>query len=501
MFRSFRKYISRLSARFSSGGGFVAAAFLVSAGIHNLKADILDEWNSALLDTIRAEDTAPCLAARNLAIMHGAIYDASVAIHGNTKAFYFQTSKNPAANLEAALNAASLTVANSLHPSRRGKFDHLYKENLSRLGDSESVQEGDRLGKESANAWIGWRASDGHTTSLPYIPKTDPGAWRRTMPFFRPPDLPAWCLVQPFTMVGSAQFRPPGPPSLTSEKWANEFNTLKKFGGANSTSRTAEQGEIAKFWSDFSYTVTPPGHWNQIAQEISDSQKLPLVQKARLFAVLNVALADVGIACWEAKYHYNFWRPVTAIRVAETDGNPATEPEKDWKPLLNTPAFPEYISGHSAFSSAAATVLTEFLGSDNFEFSVPSDSLPGVKRSFHSLSACANEISQSRMYGGIHFPSALNDGMKMGQQIAIHVLGHFFRSEVPEVASIYAAPLELKPGYWVGVTATRGRQVAIEHATTSGEWRLWTNGIAQGPVIRWKVSDFPELASLRISLQ
>jgi membrane-associated phospholipid phosphatase len=205
-------------------------------------------------------------------------------------------------------------------------------------------------------------------------------------------------------------------------------NLLKRIGAAKSPERTSEQTEIAKFWSDFSYTVTPPGHWNQIAQEVTSVKDFSVREKVRLFAMLNITLSDVAIACWDSKYVFNFWRPVTAIRAADTDLNDGTEAVNDWMPLLNTPAFPEYVSGHSAFSAAGAVVLAKFNGSDAVNFSVPSDSLPGKRRSYQSLWKCAEEVSQSRLYGGIHFPSALEGGLTMGRQIAEHVLAGEFTS-------------------------------------------------------------------------
>src|SRR6185503_21247286 len=162
-----------------------------------------------------------------------------------------------------------------------------------------------------------------------------PGAWRRTPPFFRPPELPQWSYVAPFALTNGAQFRPPGPPPLNSSRYAADVNQVRELGGLNSTNRTAEQTFIARFWSDFSYTVTPPGHWNQIAQNVATNRPGTLAENARLFALLNLAMADAGIAVWDAKYIYNFWRPVTAIQQADTDGNPETEADPNWTPLLN----------------------------------------------------------------------------------------------------------------------------------------------------------------------
>ena len=183
------------------------------------------------------------------------------------------------------------------------------------------------------------------------------------------------------------------------------MNEVRELGGKDSKGRTAEQTQIAKFWSDFSYTETPPGHWNSIARTIANDKKLSLIECARLFAHLNTTLTDAGIACWDAKYHFNFWRPVTAIG-------------EGWLPLLATPAHPEYPSGHSTFSGAALVVLAQHFGGENIAFTVKSDALPGVERRFTSLRDCAVECGTSRVFGGIHYRFSCVDGMKLGEAIA-----------------------------------------------------------------------------------
>ncbi len=461
-------------------------------------ADLIEGWNNALLDSIRAEDTPPCLAARNLAIVHGAIYDASVAaspLPARAEPFFFRTTAQPGVSAEAAMNSAALAAATFTHPSHRAQFEQLYQTLRGATPDEPAQHSGEILGRKVAQAWIEWRSSDGSSRSLTYVPKTEPGAWKRTPPFHRPPDLPAWCLVQPFTLIGSTQFRPPGPPSLDTSRYAEDLNAVQNWGGAHSTHRTPEQTETAKFWSDFSYSVTPPGHWNQIAQAVT-ARTDDLHQKARFFAILNIAMADAGIACWEAKFHFNFWRPITAIRNADLDSNSATEKDPQWAPLLITPSFPEYVSGHSAFSGAAAAILTSLLGTDAVDFSVPSDTLAGQRRSFQSFAACASEISQSRLYGGIHFPSSLRDGLALGQQIAQHVLTTFAPVGQPST-TVLTAPAELDPGYWLGAIARTGQTATIERLE-QGEWNLYTNVPAVGPVIRWRTSELPAPDSLRI---
>jgi membrane-associated phospholipid phosphatase len=333
---------------------------------------------------------------------------------------------------------------------------------------------GYQLGTYVADLVLDWRSADGASTTVPYIPSAEPGAWRRTPPFFRPPELPQWPYVTCFALTNGAQFRPTGPPSLTSTQYAADFNQVKSLGAANSTNRTAEQTLIARFWSDFSYTVTPPGHWNQIAQNVATNRGLSLAQNARLFALLNIAMADAAISVWDAKYVYNFWRPVTAIQNADVDGNPETVADPSWTSLLNTPAFPEYVSGHSAFSAAASTVLTRFFGTDAVSFTVGSDAVPGVLRTYQSFSFTADEIALSRIYGGIHFLSADVDGLRIGNAIGAYVDENFLQP--------LATPARLEgpeftmSGVRLYVNGTTGGAYVLEASTDLVSWTaVFTN--------------------------
>jgi membrane-associated phospholipid phosphatase len=245
----------------------------------------------------------------------------------------------------------------------------------------------------------------------------DPGDWHATPPGFAAYLLPQWGFVTPFAIPTSRFFRPNGPPALDSAKYAADYNEVKAIGEVKSTSRTAQQTEIALFWADGAGTVTPPGHWNVIAQDVATARRITMRQNARLFALLNVAMADAAIAAWDAKYTYNFWRPVTAIHAADTDGNPATAPDAAWMSLIVTPPFPDYISGHSTFSGAAAAVLSLFYGTPRIPFSTTSDALPNVVRDFRGFLQAAREAALSRMYGGIHFRSANEDGLAVGSAI------------------------------------------------------------------------------------
>jgi membrane-associated phospholipid phosphatase len=293
------------------------------------------------------------------------------------------------------------------------------------------------VGREVAQQILDWRSTDGSDAPGHYTPGSDPGDWQPTprpnpnAPPAELPGLPAlapqWPSVTPFAMTSGSQFRPAPPPALDSAEYAAAFNEVKDLGRADSTTRTAEQKQIAQFWNDGLGTAFAMGYWNRIAGQVATDQGLNLVQDARLFALLNIAEADAQIACWDAKYTYNLWRPVTAIRAADTDGNPGTEPDATWTPLLVTPNFPSYTSAHSTLSGAGAEVLAALFG-DSYHFTVGADGLPGVTRSFDSFEAAAAEAGRSRIYGGIHYQFDNANGQAVGAEVAGFVVNHFLTS-------------------------------------------------------------------------
>jgi len=228
--------------------------------------------------------------------------------------------------------------------------------------------------------------------------------------------------MTPWAINSPSQFRTAGPPALTSARYTDVFNEVKMMGSALGSSRTTDQTELALFWNG-----NTPGYWNRIARTISGERKMTLSENAHLFALLNIAMADAAIACWDAKYHYVFWRPITAITLADLDANPATIADPAWIPLLQTvppgirPNFPEYPSGHSTVSAAAAGILAAAFG-DNTSFSVDSEKLPGVLRSFSSFSQSVLEINNARVFGGTHFRNACLDGNVIGRGVAKFIL-------------------------------------------------------------------------------
>jgi hypothetical protein len=413
----------------------VVAVLASLPGATTARADVITDWNVIMINSLRSDNSAPPLGARNLAILHTAIYDAVNAIDRRYAPYFLDAAAPPEASPVAAAAAAAYQVMNGLFPGQNAIFESAFTLSLANVPPGPARDAGIALGLSTANTILNWRSADGASTSVPYIPSDAPGAWRRTPPFFRPELLRQWGDVRPFAMQDTDQFLPPGPPALTSPRYAEDFNMVKELGAINSATRTAEQTEIARFWADFSHTESPPGHWNSIARDVAARQGNTLEENARLFALLNIAMADAGIVTWDAKYRYNFWRPVTAIREADRDGNPDTVADPGWTPLLVTPNFPEYTSGHSTFSAAAAEILRGFYGTDAIHFTALSDTLPGVTRTYDSLRAAVDEIGLSRVYGGIHFLSGDIDGIESGEALGKFVFDNFL-VPIPEPTAI-----------------------------------------------------------------
>lgn len=219
---------------------------------------------------------------------------------------------------------------------------------------------------------------------------------------------------------------------MDSPAYAQALREVQTYGAKESIARSKEQTMLAKFWSDFSYTSTPPGHWNEVARFLARERGMGIAESSRLFAALNVAMADVSIACWEAKYHYNFWRPLTAIHGADNDDNPETHAYAEWKPLLRTPPHPDYVSGHASFSGAAARVMKEFFG-EGTEFRVTSETVPDVERIYTSFEGCAKEIAESRVFGGIHYRFSGEAGLAMGRAVADSVLQSLGSRQISQI--------------------------------------------------------------------
>ena len=416
----------------------VGAAFSIAG---SAMADLVTDWNQIALQTIRSNNTPPPAAARALAMMHTAVYDAVNSID-RTRVQY-RTLVTPAgpASREAAVAVAACDVLSALYPSLAPTFIATANSQLATIPDVTARNNGANVGAQTASAMVSWRSTDGASTVVaPFTGGTAPGQWRPAADNPNNGALPQWPNVTPFAMTSGSQFRPGPPPALNSAEYATAFNEVKQLGRATGSTRTAEQSDIAKVWKAGANTVTPPGMWNQIAQQLASSQGLSISDNARLFAQLNVSTADAGIAAWDCKYAQPMWRPIDAIRLADTDGNAGTDPDAMWSPWIGpTPNHPTYTSGHSTFSRAAATALQRFFGTDALAFTVTNaDDAPGVMRSFTSLDAAANEAGRSRIYGGIHFEFDNVAGQHCGMQVGNYVADNYFLVPTPGAAGVLA---------------------------------------------------------------
>ncbi|HYQ11786.1 MAG TPA: vanadium-dependent haloperoxidase [Gaiellaceae bacterium] len=378
------------------------------------------DWNEIQLSIVNTPGAQPAniQPTRNFAIVDAAIYDAVNAIDRTHEPYLISVRAPRDASETAAANAAARTALDELYPAEQSTIDAQYVAELAKVADGPAKDQGIGIGDQVAADLLAIRANDGSSiTPAPFVPGTAPGDFRPTPPNFPIPVFTTWGQVTPFVLDSGSQFRPVPPPALTSDAYADAINEVQSLGSATSTTRTLEQTEIGKFWN-------PPiqNFWNQIADEVATAHHTDLPTTARLFAALNLSFADSAIAFYDAKYTYQLWRPVTAIRLADNDGNPNTVADPNWLPLAgNTPADPSYPGAHSTISAAGADVLASFFG-DNQSFAVTSPALPGVTRSFDSFSAAATEAGLSRIYAGVHTRLDHVAGLTLGHDIANFVL-------------------------------------------------------------------------------
>jgi hypothetical protein len=400
---------------------FAAAAFANTA-----RADAVIDWNVIATTNATAAGKNAILQSRIYAMTHAAIHDALNAIDRRYKPYALDMDGNPDASPAAAVAAAAHDVLLHELPTRQSVLDAAYAASLSAIPDGAAKTDGIAIGQQAAAAIIALRSLDGSSTIVPYTPGTGPGVWQPTPPAFLPALLPGWGGVTPFTLRSGSQFRPDPPElfDLTSQQYTRDFNEVKSIGDVNSSTRTAEQSQIAMFW----YEGSPNG-WNRIARNVSAQQSLDLWQNARLFGLINFAMADGFIAGFDAKYAYNFWRPVTAIRAGDTDGNDQTLVDPTWSSFLVAPNIPDYPSTHSVLGAAAAEVFARFFDEDDeITFTTTSGNpFPGITRSFTSFSQAAQENADSRVYAGIHFRTTCTDGLRQGKKVGRFAFKHYLK--------------------------------------------------------------------------
>jgi hypothetical protein len=393
-----------------------AAAGPVTTG--TTQADTVTQWNLTMIAGLEAAGIPPPPAARIGAIVQASVFDAVNGIDRRYAFYHVPPAAPPGSSRDAAAAAAAYTALVALIPGQKPLFDAQLAATLAQISDDpadpgQSIKRGLAWGTTVADGILAWRATDFTTPPPPYTVTPGAGNWQPTPPaFLGPPAAPLFrqfANMHPFALTSPSQFLPPGPPPLDSARWAQDLAEVQAYGSATSTVRTPEQTQTAVFWQDDTVAAV----WNRVADQLAQANDLPLAQNARLLAQVNIALADATIAIWYAKSYYNFWRPVTAIRATS---DPA------WTPLLPTPAFQEYPSGHAGVSSAAATVLASFYGNDT-SFTVTSAGLPGVQRDFTTFSAAVQQVEDARVYAGFHFRFSCADAATLGAQVAQWVTG------------------------------------------------------------------------------
>src|SRR5712691_7255000 len=391
----------------------------VGADASNSSGAIVIAWNKELLHIVQTPGAQPATIhpTRSFAILHAAIYDAVVSITRDAPPYLFSVPAPSSARADAAAAQAGHDTLVALYPTMKATLDQQLASELATIPNGAGKQQGIQVGQAVAARLIAIRANDGSAaTPQPFVPGTQPGNYRSTPPNFPAPVFTNWGNVTPFVLNNAAQFRPDPPPALTDQAYAQALNEVKSLGQNTSTTRTPEQTVIAKFWAGPIWNT-----WNEIAENAVLAHHTNLETTARLFAVLNLSFADSTIAFYDAKYHYQLWRPITAIRLARTVGNPAVVGDSTWTPLVVTAPDPAYPAAHAVISADAATVLAAFFGNKD-QIRATSDVLPGVAATYTSYSDIATEAGLSRIYAGNHTRIETEVGLTLGNNVAQFVI-------------------------------------------------------------------------------
>jgi hypothetical protein len=375
-------------------------------------ADEVTDWHEHMLVALTQGGGSPPVTSRNAAHVSAAVFDAVNGIERRYTPIHVAAAAPRGASKRAAAVQAAYAILLAKFPAQADDLNAKRDASLAVIADGgQSKQRGVEWGQSVADAILAWRSTDGFTPAPPpYLGRDEPGKWRPTPPAFAPGAVPQFATMTPWGILSPDQFRPPGPPALGSERYLLDYNETRRMGSLTSAFRTADETDASLFWQlGF---LSPTHLWDRAALDLLATGETELSANARLLATLNLAIADAIIACWDAKYHYESWRPVTAIRLTD---------DPEWTPLMATPAHPEYTSGHSSASGAAATVLADYFGDDT-AFSLQSPADPGWVRSYASFSAALAEVADARVFAGFHFRTACNDGGILGSAVAAYIL-------------------------------------------------------------------------------
>ena len=389
-------------------------------------ADVVVEWNAnAQAAIVGTAGQGPTVAYLHFAMVQGAVYDAVNAIEGGHEPYLGAPEMaDPGDSSAAAAAQAAHDVLVGIFPAQQTTLDTKLATTLSGIPDGAAETGGVEVGAAAAAAMLLARTNDGRFTPFTVVEGFEAGQWRRTPPAFAVEPAPWVGNVKPFIVRDVTSLRSDGPQPLTSDAYAQDLNEVKALGSLTSSFRTADQTDAALFWQANGAVL-----FNAIFRQLADTQDLDIAEAARMFAMTDMAGADGAIACWKDKYYYRFWRPITAIRLADTDSNPATEADPNWVPLFATPPFPEHPSGHTCISGAVVRTLQDFFGTDKVSFSTFS-TFSGTTREFDAFSQAIKEIIDARVWAGIHFRTADVQGAVMGKKISNYLEKHYFAPTV-----------------------------------------------------------------------
>jgi membrane-associated phospholipid phosphatase len=395
----------------------VVTLLLGAAAAHS---DVVTDWNVIMAKT--AATTDPFLQTRSATIMHLAMFEAVNAIVGDYEPYLRHIPAQPGASPEAAAIAAAHRVLVVLHPDSAPSLDALRTKALATIPNGPARKNGVVVGKAAANAILAQRANDGSSVASPYTPGIKPGDWRPTLPDSAPAFRPGLGSIATFGIKNGAQFRLSPPPAPHSRRYTRDYNEVKKVGQVNCTERPRNRTDAARF-----YAVTDTELYFIAARQVSKAQGKTLSENARIFALVAIAISDGAIACFDTKYFYNLWRPITAIRAGATDNNPKTEPDRNWLPLIPTPPFPSYPSGHATFGAAARRVLEEVYGTRGLSITLTNPLAPGIALHYTSWKQITDDINESRIYGGVHYRFDQEAGTSLGKRVGAYILQHKLR--------------------------------------------------------------------------
>jgi hypothetical protein len=401
------------------GKASTAASMLLLIGLAlmptSAKADVVTDWNQ-IADTVVVTNAKRAAGAAlvDMAYVHAAVYDAVNAIDRRHTPYAVSLSNVPPnASPDAAASAAAYHVLRALFPAQSSFLETKYVQYLNNIPEGEAKENGVAIGRQVADQFMALRANDGRDAFVPLIQGSGPGAWQPTPPAYSPNPVTPWmAYMRPFMIDSPSQFRAAGPPALANDDWARDYNETKLYGAADSSVRTPGQTDIGRFYAEHT-----GAQYSRIFRNFAAEQNLSVADDARLFAMLYLSIADSLIAGWDSKYHFAFWRPVTAIRAGETDGNDYTEADPNWTPLVVTPGHPEYPAAHGCLTAAYAEALRAFFGTKKVNITL-SSTITNTSRTFNNTDDLIKEIIDARVFGGMHYRTSVVHGAVIGKKVA-----------------------------------------------------------------------------------